>query len=394
MKLRTAFLIAFSLLIFSRSLGQQLNWEQIGPDGGVFSTILADSKGNFFICDGNLMYKSTNKGVDWNLVDVPLFGNEYRSIDKYFIHPSGKIFVFVDNPSTNDSAYCSDVNENNWNSIEALPQQINSKGDLYGIKPNGSLMISKDDGANWSSLSNFTKPIYNFYLYDDQRFLAVASDSTILTSVDAGKSWKINNLGFGLRDAQIIEDSKNNLYLLSYTRFRKSTDFGNTWTEINFPKASPFYHSIKNLQEKGIIVGEGNSFYKSMDEGKTWNIEWTFKNIVRDFLVDKAGNYLCSIDAEGIYRFNSFSNSWEKCNRGLFSYVSQISHFGSKLFVSHFSKIFNSPDLGFSWQDVSPSNYFWGATFHQSGVISAFLIGARIVISLDEGDSWREINNP
>lgn len=139
----------------------------------------------------------------------------------------------------------------------------------YYAATNGSLFKSEDKGETWISLSTGTMGI-SALESDGTRLFAGSifsfSGVTLHYSDDNGETW--NNTNVSVSQVSEIRVINQNLMFAysNFQKFFKSTDRGETWTEVtDFP--FQYTRSIYKANSGRIYI----SGYYSDDDGQTWN---------------------------------------------------------------------------------------------------------------------------
>jgi len=219
------------------------NWHQI-YDGNINNFVLnPKSRGIIYLISGNQLYKTTNNGVNWQL-----------------IYTEGKQNVAINGLAIShfDTSY------------------------IYILTSDGSLLLSSDWGDSWQSIYSFTDKTNKLYIspYNSQSMF-VATDREIFRSMDAGKNWQplladqrenfpaidqFRELQFGSQANQLVYLSKYGIL--------KSNNNGDTWqtitliTQANTVDINTFSINPKNSAELYYIVD--NILYYSVDDGRNW----------------------------------------------------------------------------------------------------------------------------
>lgn len=116
--------------------------------------------------------------------------------------------------------------------------------------------------------------LYSVFFTDANNGYAVGDTGTILKTIDAGKTWNIQNSGVpnNLR-AVHFPDANTGYVVGSLGAILKTVNGGNTWTSLNtgitFPLQTVFFTDINT----GFVSGLGGSIYKTTDGGTTWTTQ-------------------------------------------------------------------------------------------------------------------------
>jgi photosystem II stability/assembly factor-like uncharacterized protein len=173
---------------------------------------------------------------------------------------------------------------------------INSKDEVSGIWVDsydsstvfagtlqGLLLESRDFGESWSVQKNFSNPIYDLeMLEDDTRIMHLAAGGKIFKTTNQGTSWtdityeQWRNLdsNFEIFDIAIDPHTNSHIYAGTNHGLFRSTNSGASFFEINLPIASDspsvsiIY--IDNTVEDLIYIGTGSHIYASDDGGSAW----------------------------------------------------------------------------------------------------------------------------
>ena len=120
------------------------------------------------------------------------------------------------------------------------------------------------------------------YFLDDKKGWIVGSKGTVLTTLDSGRSWKLDKPlttdaildvyffdaenGWLLCERDVYSSGKN---ALSY--LRKTSDGGKTWTTIDLDSGRDRLVRLAFTKEGfGYAFGEGGSTWQMLDDRSTW----------------------------------------------------------------------------------------------------------------------------
>ncbi len=179
------------------SLNNGFNWQDIGGPLPNYTPINAITKSgpDLFAGSKNVgIYKTSNNGVNWNLL--------------YNGAPSGCVSLFTKNSkvfATSDKTYVSPDNGANWVVLPNSPlnnyyQTITNGMHIFSANYN-DVMMSKDDGLNWISISS-NAPLLSGYhfislLTIDTTYLVVGTfEGKVFLTSDKGNNW--SDIGQGL----------------------------------------------------------------------------------------------------------------------------------------------------------------------------------------------------
>lgn len=251
---------------------------------------------------------------------------------------------------------------------------------------------SRDGGLHWSQLhqglQNTVVNDVKTHPRDTNRIYLCVWDNGLMVSNDGGKVWKRKMSGVLDGHAQEIEISRQNplkMYLLMNPWFKKdkiyvykSLDGGKNWQEISFP-IPPI-----PLPRLGYVSGLAT------------NLE------IDPFSDDTV--YVAT-NGYGIFKSRNGGNSWQAINNGLDKPYVQgpdallIHPRNPKILFASTQEggIFKTTNGGISWLAVNRKHPFtFGMAIDPSNP-SRIIAGCptkKVILSEDEGRSWREIQLP
>ena len=179
---------------------------------------------------GNVIFKSTNGGINWDIISPDLTRNE-----KSKQGPGGI-------PFTNEGA-----GGENYNTIFYIAESPLEKGVLYTGSDCGLVQLTMDEGKTWANITPGE-------LAESQINSIEISAFNKGTAYISATRYKFNDYA-------------------SYTY--KTTDYGKTWTKINKGvKEDDFIKVIREDKKKPNILyaGSERSFYLSQDAGNSWQV--------------------------------------------------------------------------------------------------------------------------
>jgi hypothetical protein len=146
----------------------------------------------------------------------------------------------------------------------------------FAVSNFGAIIRTMDGGYNWEQLLS---PV-NFFLSkiqftDSQTGYIIGGDDTggyLLKTVNAGQTWLLINLHTpdNERPTGLFFLDNSIGFISGEKLFRKTTDGGQTWSEVMGPISENINDvSFKNANE-GYATSDNGKYLKSADGGKTW----------------------------------------------------------------------------------------------------------------------------
>ncbi|MCB0712128.1 MAG: T9SS type A sorting domain-containing protein [Ignavibacteriae bacterium] len=219
------------------------------------------------------------------------------------------------------------------------------------VGTDGRLAMTTDRGENWSQKSKSSGDILLDAIgaADSSHIMAVSLKGDLLWTRDAGHTWGMSKTGPATVLRRVIYPSPNLALLIGGTVFR-STDQGETWTNVE-PPAGKFLQGGDMLDERrGMIVGN-QVILRTDDGGVTWDIDTTsvgtdlyavsMYDSLHAFAVGKRG---------AMYRTEDGGESWQFVETEFTAHFYHVQYFSSgELVVGHNKGIVRSSDHGKTW---------------------------------------------
>ena len=178
---------------------------------------------------GNVVFKTTNQGINWTIVSPDLTKNE---VDKH--GPGGA-------PYTNEAA-----GGENYNTLTALVESQHKQGVLYAGSDDGLIHITKNGGESWE---NITPP---------------GIKDGIINSIDISQH--------NPATAYVVIMRYKSMDLNSH--IFKTNDYGQTWTRIvnglNDPNGFARVVRADKKKQGLLYAGTETGLYVSNDDGAFW----------------------------------------------------------------------------------------------------------------------------
>jgi len=165
------------------------------------------------------------------------------------------------------------------------------------------LYRSDDAGARWSFIDSALNPYYIWSLGIDPvepevmfAGTGTPTPATVFRSIDGGKSWErrpvevaaeCENVGVPrVTGIAIDPEDRRNIWMgLEVDGARRSTDRGDTWSQVNIPIRQADVHNIVVTPgpPKTVFIVVNREIYKSADNGATWEALGMQKNVPWEF---------------------------------------------------------------------------------------------------------------
>lgn len=178
---------------------------------------------------GNVVFKTTNGGLSWEVVSPDLTRNEKGK------QGAGGA------PITNEGA-----GGENYNTLSYLIESVHERGVLYSGSDCGLIHITRDGGKNWQNITPSGLP------------------ESLIQSIEVSPHDK------GTVYISATRYKFNDFTSMSY----KTTDYGKSWTRINNGiDADDFIKVIREDKKTRdlLYAGAERGFYISFNGGNTWN---------------------------------------------------------------------------------------------------------------------------
>lgn len=434
-------------------------WVQVnGPYGG-WITDLEKVDNNLFASTsftnlgGNGVYRISNKGLKWNSL-----GGTNKKIPDLAVDPSdANNIAFV----TEDGLFLTKDGGRQWQQIKLEASSFstvsmdpsNSKLIYLGaiFEDKGVIFISKDDGRTWTKSSFLPKTNWSIKsvwkgisnktvniiaphpLY--QNSLLVGTNSALFKTDNQGRSWKPVDKTFHRRDIKGIEinpKNPNEVYVRvgvyeDLTSFKiyniedreqaeklekakgagvyKSTDFGETWRQLDAYYADP--------SEGGVFVDEYNpnnvyaifarKILSTKNGGETWKeFFWThneplMSNVgLERLVIGGESSELFLAGRQGLWHSEDTGGHWHERNVGFIGseVVDIVKANDGTLYAGTYTLgMFKSTDKGQNWTFASyglENPYVMLAAVHPKDSKKVFVTtNGGVYASYDGAQTWQ-----
>lgn len=250
-----------------------------------------------------------------------------------------------------------------------------------------------DGGETWTEIPSITQ---GKKLELSDQIYAIMSDETLTISTDGGVVWNevFTPQGFiDIIDVSITSDEI--IYLATQTSLFKSSDIGQTWTEMGIPLPLMSIHFFN--ADEGIVSTNDGRIRKTTDGGETWSTVSEGETINDaagdfDFPVNEVG-YAYSFNGK-LYKTEDSGNSWFELNAPVLEYRS-VTFYDQNIGIlgAGSGSIIRTIDGGENWEVielVEAQNYYYinNVAFRNEQECIAAGPGSNFYRSSDGGSSW------
>ena len=198
-------------------------------------------------------------------------------------------------------------------------------------------------------------------------------------------------------------DSSDHIYAATYDAgVYKSTDKGQTWTNLNVPTTNFTCITITNSND--VMLGTfGDGIYKSIDYGATWNKLLLQADSINNIVISPNHSiFVATFGDSAIYRSLDNGVSWEVKTDGiefgtipLGALTIEVGSSGILYTSTYSDKIFRSSNNGENWiqTNFNQPNYANIITLLVTDSGYVFAGGFGVFRSSNEGQTWETVNS-
>lgn len=240
------------------------DWSRVNLEQSFYSKILINKNGTIYTSNNFNICKSTDNGNSWQYLsgkyfpDITLEGDSDLIITSdRFIYKANENGVYWTSAATDLFLLTTYIS----NETELLIGTLGSGAYKYSINEN--LFTDFNSGLQSATF----------------RAIEILKNGNIFTITDANKFYLSNDKGISWRVIKQVwsrctkQDSKGNLYVASGSGLIRSTNYGETWENLNVVE-EPFFINAMDISKdcNTICVGySSGDVYVSTDSGQTFN---------------------------------------------------------------------------------------------------------------------------
>lgn len=266
--------------------------------------------------------------------------------------------------------------------------------------------------GTWESNPKLNLPVDAIAVNPYTNNVFLAANKTLYKSSDQGNTW--TNISSGLPSSTITKitvTDQNTIYVgIQNSGLYRSSDNGTTWQSVNGNLQGNFFLYIAIVDDKAsgtLYLVADNKIFKTTDDGTNWTeINYDLPSVnINDLVVDGNGNLYLSIYSFKIYKLTAGSQTWSDVSNGLPQSspdVLAVDGDSNTIYVgTYWNGIYKTTDGGASWTSANnglPQGHgVEDIVTKATGVIYALSADQSgsfgIFKSTDGGDSWTPLNS-
>jgi hypothetical protein len=307
-------------------VGKDRYWEKVS--NGLTSTHIkclaaVDSITVLAGTNGSGLFKTTNKGANWSMINSPSLSNKVitsivnAGTRLILATEDGGVFYSDDNGDTWQSF--NDVNTNNIGGTSMLSYNATTD-ELLVLNSNGLFITSTASTTNTPSYTAVTSPASTVIKDIDNNGTTwiIATDNGVYTSATGTISFASQNTGLAGTNVNVV---------------------------IAFKLKSRFIAGVDH-----------GTMYKSADNSISWSaVNTGFNNLVTNAMFTNGVNFVVAATERGVHVSTDLGANYKILNKGLTDSlnVTDLTLFGTKLLATTKSGVFLSTDTAKNWTNIS-----------------------------------------
>jgi len=295
--------------------GSTWNRKSDGMYGLAINDILFSGSEMYVSTAGNGMFKSSNSGNTWSIINTGLatnynFNPNKLSTDGMNVYVSGQGVFRTSNGG------------NNWDNISNGPLGTigTTKGIFYKdgiliVAENSSQIYYSTDSGDTYSIAQLVSPDKNVILKDQTfYYVGTAPSSGVYRTHDLSSAWVQKNNG--LTDKHVITMALSGSYLYTGSEMSGvfvSTDSAENWVQKSIDTGSANW--VRSLLAFGntVIAGTNGGLYVSYNNGDNWqSVNTGLGNDIVISLAQNGNDVYAGTESGGIFVFYGLISGIEK----------------------------------------------------------------------------------
>jgi photosystem II stability/assembly factor-like uncharacterized protein len=401
--------------------------------------------------NGNCIYCSTDRGVNWELSSTGLTDNItqcfgvndsfvfagtyssgiFRSSDSGMVwFPcNGNVLNFANVVSfvaipgylfagtASGSIFRSSDNGVHWLTVDSLPPMavnytpsailsVDKDSILFVTIYGQGVFYSTDKGSNWQADSNgLTSRLVTKIARCGSKLIAATNDAGIFSSSDDGVSWSSNNGNLpNIIIGDLVVIASSTIFVSTVNGIFVSYDTASSWSEIDSGLTQYFQTNVLYKEGQNLLAGTYAGVYLTTDSGLTWvqrnrglsDVGITALTAIHP----RSGTILFAGTASGPFRSTDSGNSWSLVDSGFPNFPSSSPEVRSFAAIdtilyatSWYGDLVRSTDFGTTWQILStPVTSLFLNLISNANVLFAggiYNLTSSVFLSQDRGLDWQ-----
>lgn len=348
------------------------------------------------------IWKSSDNGETWYSRGYPW--QSKTTINTLLVDKDDYLIV-----ATDAGTYKSKNPNGSWNLMAASPSPFPTNVNSLLIDNENNLFAGTDSGVFRYTGGQFINGEFIYWVQKSQMYvnsmitlnsgsIIVATDNGSFKTTNYGENWFESDSGLGSINYTISEIIFNNLgHVFVGTEWGgiyRSMDNGTTWKCVSAGKTLSVIYSLACNTNGDIYAGTlggGYAFYKSTDNGETWQDLNLSSFYVRSIGCNSKGHIFISTSSAGILRSTNDGITWEPLNsfpksNDIRLGINSQDHIFAK---GYRDNLYRSTDYGNTWSKLFLPNtplVIYDIAFGSNQTL--YITSGTAYKSTDNGDNW------
>ncbi len=365
--------------------------------------ICGDTWTNFKSPLSNIIYKTTNQGLNWQQISIGysfvMNSISFKDLSTGVIAGSDGTIIKTTNSGEN------------WFQIKSGSETYNDilfKGNdtIFVIGKNGILLKSTNEGLNWQNIQiNSVRDLFNIkFLNNSTGFI---TGGNIFKTTNNGLTW--DSITQNINSKRITFADTYLYYMLSSDgKIFRSTDLGYNWTNLIVYKTQNNLTGLSMINENtGFVIGNNGTLLKTIN-GNIWDTIITPLNTSFNcikFFNSNTGIIGCNNRI--ILKTTNSGQNWDLINPGTsyynissFSFPAEGIGFYACWYnlpnVYYYGKIYKTTDYGNTWNQVYSTSDGLVEKIFFSDINTGYAVGTILgmIKTTNSGNNWFSLNLP
>lgn len=385
------------------------NWAAVNFNSGIKCVDFVNSKLGF-LSNHEGIYRTTDGGINWqrvytvNTSALVLTIKFYNTLIGFAYRDGSEMLKTVDGGTTWTSTYLGD----DMNDIFFVDQT-----NAYAVGEDGAMYRTVNGGTSWTWVGDgprtYAHDLFSQYFFNASTGFVVGHRGRILKTTNGGVTWQKFSPTY-IDVGEISFGSNNTGYATTWNNIYKTTDKGQTWSELPFSVGTtfPYLDRFEKMHffntDTGIVTKTRFPLrvFKTVDGGQNWNATTAFPNYNyttgMSFINSATGfaNFSefssSSSNNFGLYKTTDAGTSWQLINNT--HPLLKIQFLNNQVgYGNYYNKLFKTNDGGITWQQVLETSNSDVNDFYFINTTKGFATGnlGFLKMTLDGGVTWQSI---